>query len=120
MPENQREWERVCTLDEIGDPGSFGFRHYAGKYPLYGFVVQKDGEVSGYRNICPHAGRPLDWAPHRFLTKDRSLIMCSAHGALFEIDTGLCFAGPCRGKVLRSVAVEVRDGVIYVTGPTSM
>jgi nitrite reductase/ring-hydroxylating ferredoxin subunit len=36
------------------------------------------------------------------------------------IDTGLCFRGPCVGKSLRQVEVDVRDGVVYVTGPMSM
>ena len=46
--------------------------------------------------------------------------MCASHGALYEIDTGLCFAGPCTGKVLRSVDVDIRDGTIYVSGPVSL
>ena len=58
--------------------------------------------------------------PDSFLTKDRSAIMCASHGALYEIDTGLCFAGPCRGKSLRTVEVAVRDGMIYVTGQKSL
>jgi nitrite reductase/ring-hydroxylating ferredoxin subunit len=53
--------------------------------------------------------------PDAFLTKDRSSIICASHGALYEIDTGLCFAGPCLGKSLRQVAVTIRDGTIFVT-----
>ena len=63
---------------------------------------------------------PLNWIPDGFLTKDDSSIICASHGAQYEIDTGLCFAGPCIGKSLRKVDVEVRDGVIYATGPTSL
>ena len=54
------------------------------------------------------------------LTKDRSALMCASHGATYEIETGYCFAGPGNGRSLRKVPVDVRDGVIYVTGPTSM
>jgi nitrite reductase/ring-hydroxylating ferredoxin subunit len=39
---------------------------------------------------------------------------------LYDIRSGECFAGPCPGKSLRRVDAEVRDGVIYVTGPASM
>jgi nitrite reductase/ring-hydroxylating ferredoxin subunit len=35
---------------------------------------------------------------------------------MYEIDTGLCFAGPCIGKSLRPVAATVRDGVVFVSG----
>ena len=45
--------------------------------------------------------------PNRFLTPDRSLILCSSHGALFTRDEGLCIAGPCPGQSLRRVPVEV-------------
>jgi nitrite reductase/ring-hydroxylating ferredoxin subunit len=57
--------------------------------------------------------------PDDFLSKDRESIQCASHGALYEIDTGLCFRGPCAGKSLRRVDVSVRGGDIYVTGPTS-
>jgi nitrite reductase/ring-hydroxylating ferredoxin subunit len=45
--------------------------------------------------ICPHLGIPLNWAPERFLDLDGTLIQCSSHGALFQIDSGECIAGPC-------------------------
>ncbi len=67
-----------------------------------------------------HVGHPLNWAPDSFLTRDRSAIICASHGALYEIETGLCFAGPCTGRSLRTVGVEVRDGIVYVCGPDSM
>jgi nitrite reductase/ring-hydroxylating ferredoxin subunit len=53
--------------------------------------------------------------PDEFLTKDREFIICSSHGAMYEIDTGLCIAGPCIGKSLRPVDAVVRDGVVYVS-----
>ena len=38
----------------------------------------------------------------------------------YEIETGYCYAGPGSGRALRKVAVRVEDGIVYVTGPTSM
>lgn len=115
--EQSREWHTVCSVDEIGDPGAFGFKVQAGKYPLFGFVVQKQGKVYGYTNVCPHAGRPLDWAPHAFLTKTKEHIMCSAHGAAFELDNGLCVAGPCLGRSLKPWHVEVRENTVFAEIP---
>ena len=117
MPDNKQIWQRICTIEEIGEPGAFGFKVYAGKYPLFGFLVHSGGEIYGYKNVCPHAGRPLDWAPHRFLTKDKSQIMCSAHGALFEPDTGTCVAGPCLGRALKTWAVKSEGQDVYVEVP---
>jgi nitrite reductase/ring-hydroxylating ferredoxin subunit len=82
---------------------------------LHGFVVRQGDAVYAYENYCMHVGHPLNWMPDAFLTKDRTSIICASHGALYEIDTGLCFAGPCLGKSLRRVAVTVRDGTVFVT-----
>lgn len=79
-------------------------------------ILYRDGDaVRAWLNICPHAGRRLDWAPGRFLQgKDGSLI-CAAHGASFELDRGDCTAGPCRGQSLRAVPVRI-DGDALVLG----
>jgi nitrite reductase/ring-hydroxylating ferredoxin subunit len=67
-----------------------------------------------YVNACPHLGVPLDWAPDRFLSSDGKHIVCSMHGALFEIETGLCLQGPCAGDHLEVVPFTVQDGEILV------
>ena len=110
----------VGPLNELGDPDCREFQIGDGDWPFKGFVVRRGDEVYAYQNFCVHVGHPLNWVPNGFLTKDRSAIICASHGAQYEIDTGLCFAGPCIGKTLRSVDCEVRDGVVYVVGPTSL
>lgn len=117
MSAENNKWHQVCSIDEIGNPGAYGFSVMAGKYPLYGFIVQKDDVVYGYKNVCPHAGRPLDWAPHAFLTRDKGHIMCSAHGAMFELDNGLCVGGPCLGRSLVPWNIEVRDSTVFAKIP---
>ena len=66
-------------------------------------------------NVCPHAGRRLDWAPGKFLKSKEGHLICAAHGASFELGRGDCVAGPCRGDSLRAVAVEVRDGQVVLS-----
>lgn len=104
----------VCALADIEDPGSRGFVIEQGDWPLHGFIVRRNDEVFAYLNVCPHAGRMLNWGPDRFLTRDRSLIMCAAHGANFEIDTGLCVAGPCLGDSLSKLDTSVENGRVVV------
>jgi len=70
--------------------------------------------VFAYRNVCPHAGNPLHWKPHAFLSKKRDLILCSVHGATFDIETGKCVGGPCPGRALTPLRVAVEAGVIAV------
>lgn len=104
----------VCALADIGDPGAKGFVIEQGDWPLHGFVVRRGREVFAYLNVCPHAGRMLNWGPDRFLNKDRSLIMCSAHGAIFEMDSGLCVGGPCLGDALSKLDARVEHGQVVV------
>jgi nitrite reductase/ring-hydroxylating ferredoxin subunit len=110
----------VGALAKIDNPGCREFSIGDGDWPFKGFVVRQGEQIFAYQNFCMHVGHQLNWMPDGFLTKDRKAIMCSSHGALYEIDTGLCVAGPCIGKELNKVDVEVRDGVVYVTGPDSM
>ncbi|MFY2763587.1 Rieske (2Fe-2S) protein [Arenimonas sp. MALMAid1274] len=70
-------------------------------------VLLRRGErLQAWLNVCPHAGRRLDWAPGKFLV-DQGRLVCAAHGASFELEQGLCVAGPCRGASLVPVAVRV-------------
>jgi len=106
----------VCRLDEIDDPGCKEFCIGEGDWPFKGFVVRQGDEVYAYQNFCMHAGHPLNWRPDGFLTGDGSQIICASHGAIYEIKSGECVSGPCPGKKLRPVAVDVRDDDVVVRG----
>lgn len=112
----EREVE-VGRLDDLEDPGCREFSIGEGDWPFRGFVVRQGEDVFAYQNFCMHAGHPLNWSPNKFLTKDKAAIICASHGATFDIQTGDCIAGPAKGRALRQVATQVRDGVVFVTGP---
>jgi len=53
--------------------------------------------------------------PGIFLSGDGRSLQCSAHGALFQPSDGLCTAGPCAGKYLQSVPLQITaEGNIIV------
>ena len=117
MSDGEIDVERVvCHLDELQEGSARGFTVGEGDWPLRGFVLRAAGAVRAYVNHCPHAGHPLNLRPHRFLTADGSLIVCASHGALFEKATGYCVAGPCAGRSLTPLAVELRDGWVLLAG----
>ncbi len=91
-----------------------------GDWPLRAFVVRCGNEVRGYVNHCPHQGHSLDLRPHRFLTPDRTMIVCSSHGALFEKEGGRCLAGPCAGAQLRPVPLEVIGGFVLIAAEADL
>ena len=77
-------------------------------------VLRQGDTVRAWRNVCPHAGRRLDWAPGKFLMSKDGLLVCAVHGASFELGLGECVAGPCRGQSLSAVALVIDDGVVSV------
>ncbi len=92
-------------------------------------VFRVDGELVAWRNHCPHAGGPvcqgtmMQGVEERLDENRRSLgihykdgtmhVVCPWHGFEFNLKTGK-HAGVDRFR-LKSHAVEVRDGDIYVT-----
>lgn len=111
--------ERLCPVSNIADGGAFGV-----EAPVHGVVesvvlLRRGDEVRAFLNVCPHAGRRLDWAPDQFLISGDGKLVCAAHGATFLIPSGECVGGPCRGQALREVPIMVRDGMVYVAGPAS-
>lgn len=104
----------ICRLDEIAEPGARDFSFGSGSTRFELFLVRTDDAVRAYVNRCPHANQRLDARPGRFLTMDETRIICGGHAALFRIEDGLCTSGPCVGRHLENVPVEVTDGVVRI------
>ena len=104
--------QRLCAVDDIPADGAKGFQ--IDKFNSI-FAVRKEGGLYLYRNRCPHARLELNWTPDRFLDRNRDYILCAAHGALFEIDSGDCISGPCHGTRLSPVAHSIIDGQLYLS-----
>lgn len=99
--------------DAIADSASKSYCPAKGGFTgLFG--VRQGETVMIYANACPHLGVPLDWAPDRFLSSDAAHIVCSMHGAIFDIASGLCLQGPCAGDRLEAVPFEIVEGEILV------
>lgn len=79
-------------------------------------ILFREGDmVRAWRNICPHAGRRLDWSPGQFLRSKEGLLICAVHGASFKLSQGgECVAGPCKGQSLSPVGVSVVDGHVWL------
>jgi nitrite reductase/ring-hydroxylating ferredoxin subunit len=107
----------VCELDELGELEARGCELDPRDELTRFLVVRKNGRIYGYRNICPHAGSPLNWSGDKFLSYDRRRLQCSLHGAQFEIETGRCLGGPCSGRGLTPVATHIEDGKIIIDVP---
>ena len=105
---------RLLPLTQIED-GGFAEAEATIDGDAESLILHRDGDrVRAWLNICPHAGRRLDWAPGQFLQSREGHLVCAVHGATFELSGGVCVAGPCRGEALRAVAVVVRNGDVVL------
>ncbi len=124
MPTGDPEVFVICAADSIEPGGAKAFSlsritetDEARPFPI---VVVRTAKNSyfGYVNTCPHEGIWLNFGAGEFFSRDRAFLKCGRHGANFEIDTGLCVEGPCKGKSLEPIALAVIDGEVCLCGVT--
>ena len=96
----------LASIEDIPDGQSRGFDPDAtGRDTL--FIVRQGRALYAYRNACPHIdGAPMAWRQNAYLSGDRRRIVCHAHGAQFDIATGVCLLGPCEGQALTPIALH--------------
>jgi nitrite reductase/ring-hydroxylating ferredoxin subunit len=79
-------------------------------------IARENGKVYAYVNRCPHQGARLDFEPRQFLDPSGRRLMCGKHGAGFEIATGICLDGPCKGERLERVEALIDGEDVCVVG----
>lgn len=103
----------LMALADLPDPGAVSLTLGAGSARREVLVVRQGARVTAFVDACPHAFVPLGDGLTPLLDRyDPGLLVCSFHGARFDAGTGLCVSGPCRGKGLIPLAIEIRDGRI--------
>ncbi len=122
MSSKEMEVFVICTAGAIkpGNAKAFSLMRINGSgesRPLSIVIVHaRENGYFGYVNACPHEGKWLNIGSGEFFTRDRAFLRCGRHGARFEIETGLCVEGCCKGKSLERIAVDVVDGEVCVCG----
>jgi nitrite reductase/ring-hydroxylating ferredoxin subunit len=112
MAERQR---LICPAQALAESGKgVRFEVAAGAGEEKGFAIRHIGRVHGFVNRCPHLGTELDWQPGEFFDIAGVYLVCSTHGAIFEPNTGLCVAGPCRGASLERLAIREQGGEVFL------
>ena len=109
----------LCRVDEIVDGTARGFA-FAGAPRDTMFVVRSGDTVRAWLNACPHVdGAPLAWRKNAYLSADGQAIVCYGHGALFDLETGVCTQGACLGQRLTpvSIARDAQDRLWLLRGP---
>src|SRR5262249_35177188 len=111
----------ICAFNDIPSQRAVGFQLMivgeggdAKPWPIV--IVRWGKQVFGYLNRCPHDGVNLDWERNQFLDGNGTRLLCGKHGATFELGSGHCVDGPCKGQSLTPIALAILDGDICVTG----
>jgi len=87
---------------------------------IKGFVVKKGTQYFAYQNLCKHLPVTLDLNDNNFFNHDKTLIQCQMHGALYEIETGLCVGGPCEGAKLHPLAMTEKADSLVISFPDEL
>ncbi|WOF75738.1 Rieske 2Fe-2S domain-containing protein [Parvibaculaceae bacterium PLY_AMNH_Bact1] len=111
---------RLCALAEIEVPGAKGFTFGDGRERFDMFVVRTSEQCLAYVNACPHAFTPLETFTDRFLTRKKDQILCTTHGALFNLHDGFCTSGPCAGKSLVPIPIDIKADMIVIAEAESV
>ena len=75
-----KSWVFVCEGSGLREPGAFFTDEIAGRLVL--IVRAQDGELKGFRNVCPHLGSPVERNRHG---QTRNFI-CPYHAWTFSLD----------------------------------
>ena len=103
---------KLCGVGDFSDQQVLKVNHPL-KIDKSIVIIRKDGKFYSYENVCPHFLVQLDYRSGQFSIYQNQVIMCAHHSALFNIETGLCIDGPCKGQSLIKVENEQINQDIY-------
>ena len=106
----------ICASSALCDGGdAVRFEVVRGGRRMPAFVVRYRGDVFAYLNRCAHVPVELDWQPGRIFDLTGQYLLCSMHGAHYEVRSGRCVMGPCVGALLVRLSVHEHDGQVWMS-----
>ena len=82
---------------------------------LPAFVIRYRRDVYAYINRCSHMELKLNFLHQDFFDAEKSHLICSTHGALYDPRSGRCQGGACNGVGLQPLAVHEMEGKVRLT-----
>ena len=96
---------RLCAVAEVSAGRGKEIVFGEGK-DAFRIVLFRMGErVLAYHNCCPHFSLPLNYEPELFHILSDEVLMCAHHTAMFHLEDGECFDGPCLGARLTAIGL---------------
>lgn len=76
-------------------------------------VVRTDEGVRAYWNVCRHLPIPLDGGAGVLPPGRPGELRCATHAATYRALDGICVEGPCAGKALEALPLELEGDRIF-------
>lgn len=100
----------VCESDALTTVMATDVTSANGAFPM--ILLRGPNGLRAYVNACPHQYLPLNYRGDQLLSACGTKLLCTAHGASFDADTGEELAvAPCP---LDAVPVVEGDGTIRI------
>lgn len=80
------------------------------EFPL--LLIRRDGIVRGFVNACPHQYLPLNYRSDEILSPDGTRLLCTAHDAMFDAESGTCLSAGLDGLDAVPVADDGNGNVV--------
>ena len=106
---------RIVSVDEVPEDTTFLYRlrSHDDENPREAILLRDAEGVVSWLNYCQHFTHiKLDKGSGAELRNGE--VICTNHGAYFEVDSGQCTHGPCEGAYLNAVDVAVDDGDVVL------
>jgi len=105
----------LCKAAEVKEEGVIEFEFGESIKTMFRmFIYRNQNNYFAYINRCPHFSVPLNLDCGDLFTSDKAQFICSHHYATFNTTSGLCTDGPCKGRSLTSIPIQVKYGNIVV------
>ena len=104
---------KLANISEIQEGQWYEFNLPTGN-TFFPIMLKKDkDEYFAFKNFCPHQGRRMNYSVGQFLTSKEGNLVCPAHGAEFNSESGLCINGPCLGESLEPIHIQLNEEIIF-------
>jgi len=106
---------RITSVDDVPSDTTlvYRLRPVDGEEPREAILLRDEEGVVSWLNYCQHFTHiKLDKGSGAELRNGE--VICTNHGAYFEVDSGRCTYGPCEGAYLTEVEVAVDDGDVVL------
>ena len=106
---------RITSVDDVPADTTlvYRLRPVDGDEQKEAILLGDDDGVVSWLNYCQHFTHiKLDKGSGAELRNGE--VVCTNHGAYFEVDSGQCTHGPCEGAYLNAVDVAVDDGDVVL------